>query len=230
MKIQYRIINKLPEECQIVVRYFTDTVTEEYLATEKDVEGNILRCKSDYPIDLRQFIKNEPTQEEIELIIKRNCNAGWFEIEELKIKSPDSIEKIKKKIESLSIKHQTLLFDDIDENTCKLNKIDIEFDQLLYMVYGMRGQIYKTSYDEAKLFILASGDTPVGVENYMKLFPGINSTDSAKEIIKKFEKSEKLINIINLERMHAKVDVRNNKTTKQWDKFYNKTKNKLNEI
>ena len=88
MEVKYRIIKVDPEEHSIVVRYFTDKVTEELLSTEFDdnnnpvmnEEGFPTRCRTDYHLNIFQV--PSPTQEEIIQIINLNAPTEWLNMQE----------------------------------------------------------------------------------------------------------------------------------------------------
>jgi hypothetical protein len=50
--MRYKIVEVNAAEHSIVVRYYTDTITEAMLASQTDDAGNILRCRTDYNITL----------------------------------------------------------------------------------------------------------------------------------------------------------------------------------
>jgi hypothetical protein len=52
MQIKYRIIEIHPSEHQIVVRFYTDDLTEKMLATEVASDGTVLRCRTDLALDI----------------------------------------------------------------------------------------------------------------------------------------------------------------------------------
>ena len=72
MQVKYRIINVDAAQHSIVVRYFTDTITEDMLASSKDVDGVIertsdgypVKCQTDYNINVWKTDPS-PTQEDI---------------------------------------------------------------------------------------------------------------------------------------------------------------------
>jgi len=94
MEVKYRIIKVEPEEHSIVVRYFTDKITEEMLATELDIndnpvlteEGFPTRCRTDYHINIFQV--PSPSEEEIVKIINYNAPYDWLNMQE-QIKDPE---------------------------------------------------------------------------------------------------------------------------------------------
>ena len=60
MNVKFRILQIDPNEHSVVVRYYTDIVTEDYLATSKNADGSIIktpdgypeRCRTDYNINI----------------------------------------------------------------------------------------------------------------------------------------------------------------------------------
>lgn len=50
--IKYKIVEVNPTQHSIVVRYYSDIITEGMMATQKDAAGVIVRCRTDYNIDL----------------------------------------------------------------------------------------------------------------------------------------------------------------------------------
>lgn len=88
VSVKYKIIQLVPEEHSITVRFFTDTVTEDMLATEFDSEGNIVRgsdgsptrCRTDYFINIMKT--PTPGIEEIKELIKLNAPAEWLHMQE----------------------------------------------------------------------------------------------------------------------------------------------------
>lgn len=88
MDIKYRIIAVDSKEHSIVVRYFTDKITEEMLATQfnddnsptLNEEGYPVRCRTDYHINIFQV--PSPSQEEIIKTINVNAPFEWFKMQE----------------------------------------------------------------------------------------------------------------------------------------------------
>jgi hypothetical protein len=52
MKLHYKIISVDEAEDCIVVRFYSDMMSEEELCVERDREGKITRCRTDYNINL----------------------------------------------------------------------------------------------------------------------------------------------------------------------------------
>ena len=96
MFIKYRIIDKNIDDHSILVRYYTDKITEDDLANSFDEDNKIIRTKDGYPVRCRTdtnitIYKVESTQEEIETIIKNNAQIDWFNIHENDLKSNSNL-------------------------------------------------------------------------------------------------------------------------------------------
>lgn len=84
IKLNYRIMEVDESNYSFVVRYWTDLVTEDMLATVLDENGNIVRdanghpvrCQTDFNMNL--YYNTHPTEEEVIKIIEDNANAIWF--------------------------------------------------------------------------------------------------------------------------------------------------------
>lgn len=96
MNIKYKIIEKYPSSRQIVVRFFTDLVDENHLATDVDPitrqatnldeSGVPRRCKTDVAITLPLRVL---TPEEEKNIIMQQCMWQWLQDEERVINAKD---------------------------------------------------------------------------------------------------------------------------------------------
>ena len=86
MKIKYKIISTNPADHGIVVRFYTDTISEEDLAVRNpdtgeiilDDDGNIGACRSDYSITL--WDTPALTGEALEDMIVLHAPVQWFEL------------------------------------------------------------------------------------------------------------------------------------------------------
>jgi len=86
MKIKYKIIQVNPADHGIVVRFYTDTISEEDLAIRNpdtgeiilDDDGNIGSCRTDYSITL--WDAPALTGEALEEVIMRSAPVQWFEL------------------------------------------------------------------------------------------------------------------------------------------------------
>jgi hypothetical protein len=76
MNLLFKIIEVHPQQHSIVVRFFTDKITEDMLATQRDVDGTILRCRTDYNIDLPI---PSPTGDALDELIASKAPRSWLE-------------------------------------------------------------------------------------------------------------------------------------------------------
>lgn len=79
MNINYKIIEVWPDNHQIIVRFTTDVVTEEVVASHRDADGNITRCRTDVAIDLPI---PTPTGSELDRIIMMNAPVKFLKTKE----------------------------------------------------------------------------------------------------------------------------------------------------
>jgi len=92
--IHYKIVDKFPDEHQILVRYYSDDLPESSLVSEWAKDGiTPSRYRTDYLITLPV---PTPTGSDLEKIILQNCPIWWFEVkknilDESKDTSLDSI-------------------------------------------------------------------------------------------------------------------------------------------
>jgi hypothetical protein len=78
MNIYYRVVEVWPDNHSIVVRYWTDNVTEEYLKADdnRKPDGSPWRCRSDVSLT---FPIPAPTGEELDKWIKTNAPVTFLE-------------------------------------------------------------------------------------------------------------------------------------------------------
>jgi len=76
--IQYKIIGVHPEQHSIVVRFYSDVVTEASLAVQWGDSGEILRGRTDFNIDLPI---PAPTGAELDELIINNAPTQWLEMQ-----------------------------------------------------------------------------------------------------------------------------------------------------
>ena len=74
MIIKYKIIELNASEHAIVVRYYTERITEAMLAVDV-LDGVIRRCRTDYAIDLPV---PAPTGAELDRFISARAPVAWF--------------------------------------------------------------------------------------------------------------------------------------------------------
>lgn len=88
MKVYYRILEVNENEHSFVVRYYTDKLTENILATDLNIDGSIRRTKEGYPTRCRTdyniafFEHNVPTEEDIKKKIDQSAPIEWFKLKE----------------------------------------------------------------------------------------------------------------------------------------------------
>lgn len=81
MNIYYKIIEIHPENLTFVVRYWTDTLSEEDLAADKrnkKIDGSPLRCKSDVSYNIPVA---KPTIEELDREARYRAPYQWLKEE-----------------------------------------------------------------------------------------------------------------------------------------------------
>jgi len=85
MQIKYKIIGCSEEERSIIVRFYSDVITEEELANRDDdgeiirhSDGSIKNCRTDYNINLFQV--PAPTGNDLEVFIARHAPKDWLEM------------------------------------------------------------------------------------------------------------------------------------------------------
>jgi len=76
--IKYKIVEVNTNEHSIVVRYYTDIITEEMLATDV-LDGAIRRCRTDYSIDLPV---PAPTGSALNDFINARAPVEWLKTQE----------------------------------------------------------------------------------------------------------------------------------------------------
>lgn len=94
MNIHYRIVKVDPGAHGIVIRYFTDEVTEMDLANSFDEDGSVMLNADGYPLSTRTDVLMSiydtptPSQEEIEKRIMLSAPVDWLKLQE-DIKNPN---------------------------------------------------------------------------------------------------------------------------------------------
>jgi len=87
MNIHYKIVEVWPNDHLIVARYWTDELSEEFLASDsnRNEDGTPVRCRSDVSLTLPI---PAPTGIELEKIILSNAPSDWLKTLE-NVKNPD---------------------------------------------------------------------------------------------------------------------------------------------
>jgi len=87
MEVKYRIIDVDPNQHSIIVRYYTNVLTEDSLAISFNTDGSIARradgspqrCQTDYHINIWKT-ETPPTEEEIQKIANDSAPYDWFKL------------------------------------------------------------------------------------------------------------------------------------------------------
>jgi len=87
MEVKYRIIDIDPNQHSIIVRYYTDVLTEDSLSISFNSDGSIARrsdgspqrCQTDYHINIWKT-DTTPTAEEIQKIANDSAPYDWFKL------------------------------------------------------------------------------------------------------------------------------------------------------
>ena len=87
MNLHYKIVEVWPSDHLIVARYWTDVLSEEFLASDSNrkEDGTPVRCRSDVSITLPI---PAPTGKELEDLIVRQAPLEWLKTLE-KVQTPD---------------------------------------------------------------------------------------------------------------------------------------------
>lgn len=81
MNLKFKIISVDEAEQSIVVRFYTDKITEEMLASQVDRDGNILRCRTDVNITFPDA-ETRPKGDALEDYILRQAPVHFFNLKE----------------------------------------------------------------------------------------------------------------------------------------------------
>jgi hypothetical protein len=78
MNIHYKIVEVYHEESQIVIRYWTDVISELELASDENRydDGTPVRCRTDVSVDVPN---PEPEGEELEKFLMQFCPIAFLE-------------------------------------------------------------------------------------------------------------------------------------------------------
>lgn len=88
MNVKFRIISKDENNHSIVVRYFTDILTEEILANSFDAAGNVIYDARGYPKNTRAdynynlYGYDNPTENQIIDFVKDKTPWQWLQTQE----------------------------------------------------------------------------------------------------------------------------------------------------
>lgn len=129
MFIKYRIIDKNVNEHSILVRYYTNKITEDFLANSFDEDNKIIRTKDGYPVRCRTdtnitIYKTDSTEKEIDELIQGHAPVQW-----LKLQTEDN-----KSLSELKVgkeKEFTYVAPAVEDNISDKALTDEEIDKLL---------------------------------------------------------------------------------------------------
>ena len=119
MNIHYRIIKVDPGSHGIVVRYFTDKVTEMDLANSLNPDGSVILNADGYPISTRTDVMVNiydtpaPSNEEIEKRVMMAAPVEWLKLQE-DIKDP-GIDTKMSEVRNLTGESKSLTLDELLE-------------------------------------------------------------------------------------------------------------------
>jgi hypothetical protein len=83
MKIKYKVISKNPEEHQITVRFYSDSLPESQLVSAWKADGvTPAAYRTEYAITMPV-----PMPDDLDAFIMLHCPVGWFDLKE-KIADP----------------------------------------------------------------------------------------------------------------------------------------------
>jgi len=132
MNIHYKIVEVYPEESQIVIRYWTDVLSELDLASDGNRydDDTPVRCRSDVAVDVPI---PEPKGEELEKFLMQYCPVGFLEkLENIRnpeidtsIKTMQSLLHVKKTIDKEELK-KIIRPEDLQEPSQDLTEKEIE--------------------------------------------------------------------------------------------------------
>jgi hypothetical protein len=118
MNIHYRVVKVDPSAHGLVIRYYTDKVTEMDLANSFNEDGSVKMNADGYPISTRTDVFMSiydipaPDQQEIDRRIKLNAPVDWLKLQE-DIKDPNVNTKMTE-LRNLTGEEQTFTTQDID--------------------------------------------------------------------------------------------------------------------
>lgn len=139
MKIYYKIIKKnTVGETNIVVRFWSDVLTENYLCIDRADNGSITKCRTDYLINIPIVPMSAA---DLEQYIRSHCPYKWFDDEEKRVLAnsgytDQDLAAITSMVSGLSTVKKTLTFDSSPKTntewaTYKKKLVNDKRDQLI---------------------------------------------------------------------------------------------------
>jgi hypothetical protein len=137
MKIHYKIVEVWPDSHSIVVRYWTDLISEEFLASDdqRNEQGSPIRCRSDVSITLPV-----PTPEgaELEKIILSNAPRDWLNL--LQLVNDPNVDTDLNSIQSLIGVTNTKTIEDVQQNTTSAPTDVLSDEEIQKMIEKLSSQ------------------------------------------------------------------------------------------
>lgn len=126
MNIKFKVLEVNPNEHSIVVRYYTDKLTEELLdvnraETQKRKDGSPLRCRTDYNVNIPV---PAPEGDDLLVYLSRNAPTQWFELQE-NILDPNVDTSLKHAFSLLEKEHNAIETKIIPQETLSLTEKEI---------------------------------------------------------------------------------------------------------
>jgi hypothetical protein len=96
INVSFRILNTNSKESSLLVRYWTDTITENVLATSIDVNGDIMLTPNGWPISTRtdynlNIYNSDYSYESILENIKNACPISFFMLNEKPVNEKNEV-------------------------------------------------------------------------------------------------------------------------------------------
>lgn len=101
MLVKYKIVSVNEEEKTFIARYFSDLITEDDLAGEFDIDGDIIRDANGYPVRCKTDVnfslydENDSTLENVRSRIVGNIPLSFLKVKEkIKLNTAPSINNV----------------------------------------------------------------------------------------------------------------------------------------
>lgn len=82
MRLKMKVISVDEAEQSLIIRFYTDKITEAMLANAWDEKGNVIRCRTDMNVTIMN-VRDRPKGESIEeFVIRRYAPMAWLAMKE----------------------------------------------------------------------------------------------------------------------------------------------------
>lgn len=137
IKINYKIVEVWPDSHSIVVRYWTDLISEEFLASDdqRNEQGNPIRCRSDVSITLPV---PTPDGAELEKIILSNAPSNWLNL--LQLVNDPNVDTSLDSVQSLIGVTNTKTIEDVQQNTASTPTDVLSDEEIQKMIEKLSSQ------------------------------------------------------------------------------------------